>query len=152
MRMLIRKASQNDLGLILDFARQMSEMHKQLDAYYKLPTNLEETLSSDLNDENSLTLIAEENGISIGYIRVSIERAPAYITPKKIGVVYDLFVNENHRLKGVGKKLFDEALEWLRNKNIKHIELSVDARNISGIAAWKKFGFLEYKIRMRKDI
>ncbi len=153
--MLIRKASKDDLETVLRFAGEMARMHHGLDKYYKVPEDyksLPEDLEQELADPNTLTLIAEDSGSPIGYIRVSAEDAPQYVAPKKIGMVYDLFVDEAHRREGVGEKLFNEALEWLRAKNIKHIELSVDARNADAMAVWKKFGFFEYKVRMRKDL
>ena len=153
--MTIRKAGKIDLAGILTFAREMARMHHELDPYYRPPEdykNLAEDLASELDDPDNLILIAEDDSTPLGYIRVAVEEAPTYAAPKKIGVVYDLFVDAARRGQGIGEKLFEEALAWLKSKNIKHIELSVDARNSGAVATWKKFGFFEYKLRMRRDL
>ncbi|TSC88833.1 MAG: acyl-CoA N-acyltransferase [Parcubacteria group bacterium Gr01-1014_3] len=133
----------------------MIDYHHSLDKYYKPSAdykNLEETMTADLNDKDVVFLIAEENGKTLGYIRGVVESAPEYIKPKKIGVVFDAFVEDNARESGIGKQLFEELKKWFATKKVKHLELSVDARNSAGIAFWKKLGFSDYKLRLRQEL
>jgi ribosomal protein S18 acetylase RimI-like enzyme len=151
----IRKANPNDLPAITDLAGKMVDFHRSLDNYYKPLSaykNLEKELAGELADKNSLFLVIEKDNKIIGYFRGSIEPAPAYASPKKIGVIYDIYVQKEYRKQGVGEALMKEILEWFQSKNIKNIELSVDARNNNAINFWKKFGFFEYKLRLRKDL
>ncbi len=154
-KIIIRKAEPRDLTAIVEMARAMADYHHSLDAYYKTSAsykNLEEDLAEEFEDKDSALLIAEEDRKIIGYFRGMIEPAPMYLAPKKIGVVYDLFIKPEYRGKGVGKKIFQAALGWFQDRNVKNIELNVDARNEPGKNFWKQHGFSEYKIRMRLDL
>lgn len=153
--MKIRAADRNDLPFITDLAGKMVDYHRSLDEYYKpLSTykNLEKELAEELADKDSLFLVVEKDNKIVGYFRGAIEPAPAYTSPKKIGVIYDIYIAEEYRKRGIGEALMKEVLEWFELKNIKNIELSVDARNIAAINFWKKMGFFEYKLRLRRDI
>lgn len=153
--MTIRIATKNDLYAILKMASKMIDYHNSLDNYYKSSEefkNLESSLEGDLDDKDVALLVAEENGKILGYIRGVVEAAPEYIKPKKIGVVYDAFVENSQREGGIGKQLFEDLKKWFTTKKVKHLELSVDARNSSGIAFWKKLGFSDYKLRLRKEL
>ncbi len=153
--MTIRIANKQDLPTILEMASGMIDYHNSLDAYYKPAAdhkNLDEMMADDLDDKDVALLIAEENGKIFGYIRGVVETAPEYIKPKKIGVVFDAFVENSSRESGIGKQLFEELKKWFAAKKVKYVELSVDARNFAGIAFWKKLGFSDYKLRMRREL
>ena len=109
-------------------------------------------MADEFTEKNGLFLVAEDKDQIIGYFRGSIDTSPGYVEPKKIGTVYDLLVTKKYRRQGVGEQLFKEALAWFQNNKIKHIELNVGARNNPGIQFWRKFGFGDYKIRMRLDL
>ena len=71
---------------------------------------------------------------------------------KKIGIIFDIFIESNYRRSGIADNLLEPAFQWFQKKKVKHIELSVDARNESAIKFWSKAGFFRYKLRMRKDL
>lgn len=135
--------------------KDVTDYHYKIDKYYKPFSKykeLDKYTKDQLKDKNVKMLVAEDNGKIIGRIVGVIIKAPSYITPKKIGNIDDTFIKENYRQKGIGEKLLKELLKWFKDKNIKHIELSVDARNKIGVNAWRKFGFYDYIIEMRKDL
>ncbi len=153
--MIIRNARKEDLAAIAALAKAMVAYHHRLDGYYRSSAdyeNLAAELEDELGDKNGLMLVTEEDGKVVGYFRGAIESAPAYTSAKKIGAVYDLVVAPEHRRRKIGEKIFQAALEWFRARKIGYIELSVDARNLAGLAFWKNQGFFEYKIRMRLDM
>ena len=81
-----------------------------------------------------------------------IEKAKSFVVPKRIGRISDAFVEEKYRKSGTGKRMFDELIQWFKKNKIKHIELSVDSRNETGIKAWQNFGFKEFMKKMRLDL
>lgn len=151
--MSIRNFKKSDIPELKNLIGKMVEYHHQLDPYYK-PfkeyRNFGEEMENWLSDKEMRILLAEDGGRLIGYIRAGMEDAPDYAAAKKIGIIYDVFVEKNYRRKGVAAKLFEEALNWFLIKKISHLELNVDVRNEEAIAFWKKLGFFEYKLRMRK--
>jgi GNAT superfamily N-acetyltransferase len=105
-----------------------------------------------MKDRNTKIIIAEKNKKIIGYFMGAIEKAPSYVISKEIGVIFDAFIEKEYRNKGVGKKIFKELLKWFKKKKVKHIELTVDARNKIGLSAWKRFGFFDFRLKMRLDL
>ncbi|MGD6873640.1 N-acetyltransferase family protein [Sutcliffiella horikoshii] len=87
--------------------------------------------------KNSTIFVAEENGKFIGYLFVmggSVKRTKhtAYLV---IGIL------QEYRGKGIGRTLFDNAINWASKHNISRLELTVVTENESGVALYKKSGF-----------
>ncbi|MBU1179302.1 GNAT family N-acetyltransferase [Patescibacteria group bacterium] len=155
MKIITKKAANKDLDGIMELVKNTTNYHYKIDKYYKPFSKykgLDKYTKNQIKNKNIKMLIAEDGGKIIGRIIGVITKAPSYVTPKKIGEIDDVFIKKNYRRKGIGKKLFKELLKWFKIKKIKHIELSVDARNKIGVNAWKKFGFYDYRVKMRKDL
>ncbi len=153
--MLIRSAKKIDLDGIMSLMEEMVVYHNKLDGYYKAfskYSGLREEAESWLSNKDMKLLVADDGGDIIGYAQVSIEDAPTYASVKKIGVVHDMFVRDPYRRQKIAKQIFSEAMDWFSSKNLEHIELSVDSRNVAGVKYWESLGFFPYKFRMRKDI
>jgi len=150
--MEIRKAQNQDQPEILNLMRQLIEEHRALDPYYKpfaQYRELKKYVRKAITDPKKLLLIAEEGGEIAGYFLGAIEPAPYYSSEKSIGLVADTAVDKQYRRRGILRSLFQEALKWFQKKQLKVIELSVDARNNAAVAAWKKLGFKDYKLRLQ---
>jgi|SRR3989344_2241341 len=153
--MIIKKFKKSDSAALLALIEKMISYHRRLDSYYRpfdqFP-DWEETFQNWLKDKEMMVFLVEIDGKIVGYLRAGVEKAPDYATAKKIGIIYDVFISEPERRRGIARKLFDSALEWFNLKKAKRLELSVDARNPGGIKFWNALGFFEYKLRMRKDL
>lgn len=150
--MEIHNFSKSDISSIAGLMRRMADFHHGLDSEYKAGEgykDLEVEIEGWLADADILVLVAEEGGEAVGYIRISVEPAPAYLDEKKIGLVDDIFVTENYRRQGIAELLFAKAKEWFSKKGARSVELNVDVRNKDAIKLWKKLGFNEQKLRMR---
>lgn len=153
--MIIRNAKKSDLDGLMKLLEAMVVHHVGIDGYYKPYSEysgLREEAESWLSNRDMKVLVAEDAGELIGYAQVSVEDAPAYVSARKIGVVYDMFVSGPYRRKGIAEMLFNEALEWFKSKKVKNIELSVDSRNKAGVKYWESMGFSVYKFRMRRNL
>lgn len=67
----------------------------------------------------------------------------------KFGHISDVFVEKNFRKLGVAKQFLKKLKKWFKNKNLKHIELSVHEKNEVGKKAWAKYGLEDYMIKKR---
>ncbi|MBI2024624.1 MAG: GNAT family N-acetyltransferase [Candidatus Harrisonbacteria bacterium] len=151
--MKIRKATARDTLAIIALMKQLIDEHRRSDKYYKpfsLYRGLPEYVQKAIRDSKKLLLTAEMDKKIVGYLLVAIEPAPFYSSEKKIGVIADTVVSKKYRRQGILKKMFLQAQKWLRGKKIRYFELSVDARNKSAVRSWKKLGFSNYKLRLRK--
>ena len=61
--------------------------------------------------------------------------------PCKVDAEYLIFVNQDYRGMGVGKKLTRKILQSAEKLALKRIWLTVDAYNFRGIKLYKRFGF-----------
>lgn len=153
--MEIRTFKKADVAEVAQLVRQMAEHHHALDTFYKSGeeySGAEEMVGSWIDDIEMQLFVAEDAGKISGYIRIGIEEGPEYSKEKKIGVVYDSFVAEKDRRQGTATKLFENSLAWFKKKKVNFVELNVDARNNGAIEFWRKLGFDDYKLRMRRPL
>lgn len=67
------------------------------------------------------------------------------------GKIEVLFVNEEHRGRGLGAKLMNNAIEWFASKKILEIELTVVYGN-DAASFYQKLGFYPQSIIMTRKI
>jgi ribosomal protein S18 acetylase RimI-like enzyme len=153
--MKIRKATKKDLDGILELADLMLDFHYKMDSYYKIYSKYEnprEFYESHLKKKNVRYVVAENtDGELIGFASASVTSIPRTKAPK-VGALITNFVKKEYRGKGIGTKLFKDQMKWLKENNVKHVEMSVDVRNKKAIILWKKYGFEDYQVRLRKDL
>ena len=99
-----------------------------------------------IKNENNILLCYEEDNIIKGYI---------YLKPvnndNQNGYLIDgLYVDIAYRNNGIATKLIDNALTII--KDVDFIDINVMSQNIDAINLYKKFGFNEFKISLRKNI
>ncbi len=99
-----------------------------------------------IKNENNILLCYEEDNIIKGYI---------YLKPvnndNQNGYIIDgLYVDIAYRNNGIATKLIDNALTII--KDVDFIDINVMSRNIDAVNLYKKFGFNEFKISLRKNI
>lgn len=155
MNIKITKATPEDMAGIIEMIKQICDYHCSFDKYYKpfaKYSNLEKEVLGSLKDKNTIVLLAKVDKKIIGYCVGGVGNAPSYAQKIKIGYIYTVIINDEHRGKGVGKKILDELMKWFKNKKIKNIELEVDARNKLGIDFWKNNNFFIYRLKMRRDL
>ena len=154
-KIIIREAVKRDAKDIVNLLKQVADYHRKFDKYYRPSSsykNLERAVLDSLGNRGEKVVLAESDGKIVGYCAGAMGKAPNYTALKKIGSIDTMIVDEKHRKSGVGEKLCKELMSWFKEKKIKHIELEVDTRNNPGINFWRKAGFFEYRLKMRKDL
>lgn len=63
---------------------------------------------------------------------------------KHLATLHSMYVRNNHRGKGVGKKLIKFAEKSSKNKGVQRMNLSVVSSNTGAIGLYQKLGFKEY--------
>lgn len=56
------------------------------------------------------------------------------------------------RGKGIGEALVKTVLEWIKQKELKSVELNMYPENKAAAAFWDKMGFKPYFLTRRKKI
>ena len=126
---LIREESLYDNVIFIDFI---------VNDYFK----------NEIKNKNNILLVYEENGIIEGYIYLK-----AIKDEEQIGYLIDgLYVEEEYRNQKIATKLLEYSLSILSEKKISFIDINVLSKNTIAKKLYKKIGFEEYKIQMRKRI
>ncbi len=151
MNIKIRKATIKDLDGVLILVKKLIDFHHDLDTCYRPASKrrlMKSFLEKTFREKNTEIFVAEENKIIVGYLMINVSKTQQRYSFSKMGSVWDIFIEEEYRRKGLTKKLLREALEWFRLKGVRNIELSVNFKNKIGIKTWQKLGFSNQEITM----
>jgi GNAT superfamily N-acetyltransferase len=107
-----------------------------------------------INGENSVVLVAEQDGKLIGAVHAEVREAPVIplVTPRRFAVIDALVVTRPHRRKGVGAAVAGELQRWVKAKGISQIELTIYEFNKPALAFYQKLGFRTASRRLRKRV
>ena len=99
----------------------------------------ENSIASELNNALSYWLVAQEDGIVVGYI------GSQTVFPESD--VMNVAVHPDYRRKGIGAMLVEALITHLRNNRCESLTLEVRASNESAIALYEKLGFEQVGLR-----
>jgi len=104
-----------------------------------------------VKEESHEVFVAEdENQSFLGYVWVG-ERSNA-MTGTKHGYIYDMFVKEEHRRKGIGMMLMEKAERYCREKEYHEMLLMVAVNNQPAEKLYIKQGFKAEQMYMLKRL
>lgn len=93
------------------------------------------SLEESLEKENSLFLVAYEDGKVIGYVGMEVIVDEGYI--------FNVAVSADYRRRGVGYALVRELVTYSMKNSLCFITLEVRESNSSAISLYSKFGFIK---------
>jgi len=121
---------------------------------------LDERKYNDLIDENIIIkdhfnkMLDDENIILLAYYFN--EEIIGYILIRKLSkttcLLDGLYVLEEYRNKGIATSLLNEAINRCKKLKINHIYINVFEKNEIAKKIYKKLDFMEYELKLRKDI
>ena len=126
------------------YSESFKSLHKTTDIYF-------EYFKAELEKKNSAVFIAEDKK-PIGIIIVT------YVKPLRIskfvrkGYVSNLYIQKKYRNQGIGKKLLDISLNWLKEKKVKYISLEIHLENKNSLKFYRNLGFKDYTLKLAKKI
>ena len=93
-----------------------------------------------LKKNESTIFFVEENGICLGFTQLY----PTFdsVNVRKKIVLYDLFVREEHRRRGIAVSLMNTAKEYAFQNNFGSIELSTNKTNLPGQTLYESLGYV----------
>ncbi len=113
-----------------------------------------EYLQFDLTKPDRILFVAEDRNKIVGAILAK------FFTPLRIsryhkegkGHISNLFVDKEHRKKGVAENLVKSALEWLKSNKVPHVSLEIHMDNKAAIKLYDKMGFRHFTVKMVKEV
>ena len=156
MDISIREARETDLELVrkytvetgwADFSEsERKELEKDKEKWVR---HLLEGFEKLSKRENHRIFIAEdENHTFVGYLWVG--EGTNMMTGLKHGYIYDIFVKEELRGKGIGKILLEKAQSYCRERGYSRILLMVSVNNETAMKLYSKMGFKAEQTYMAK--
>ncbi len=142
---IIRVALPEDVLAISKLWQQFMAYNAQFDNSFevqdKITGRFARELQNRIDDPNYRLAVAEFDKELVGYSFSYISKKPYFFKIGKFGLIGDLFVQEEHRRKGFGRLLVDDALDFFKRKKIEQIELLVANGNENTVQFWEKMGY-----------
>ncbi|BDG49001.1 MULTISPECIES: GNAT family N-acetyltransferase [Anoxybacillaceae] len=139
----IRKSTDSELKQIM--ARSPQAMFEGTLGKVKPTGEKIKQLVEPLLKKGCYYLIATEDDKLMGWILIGENKDQ--FTDKRIGFIYELFVLEEFRGKGVSKQLLSSAIDRLKQEGYPEVRLSVFVGN-PAIKLYEKMGFHSRNITM----
>lgn len=136
-KFIIRKATKNDAELIYNLIVKLAIYEKMED---EVVTSLEELSENIFENNFAEVVIGEENGNAVGFALYFFNFSTFLGKPGLY--LEDLFVEEDCRGKGYGKKLLLHLVKIAKEKNCGRMEWSVLNWNEPAIKFYKSLGAL----------
>ena len=159
---IIKNAKKKDILCIVKLQKGLAKYHEKTastkdDKFYEGKNKnasllFRKFLQEHINNKKSLVLIAHDNKKPIAYCLSFIKEDVPIFKVREYGYISDLYVEEEYRRQGLGKKFINLSKKFFKNKKIKFIQLAVRSHNQKAINLYRKAGFKDHHITMRMRI
>lgn len=152
----IRIGQESDIDKIIVLWEGLMRFHENCVSDFVLNKDAKQKmlayLHSFFNSKEKIVFVAEQANEIVGYIFGLVKKKPPVFEENIVGEIGDTFVREDMCRKGVGEALVKTALEWIKQKELKSVELNMYPDNKVSAAFWDKMGFKPYFLTRRKNI
>lgn len=152
---VIRKATKDDIPTVVDFFVRMYRLNSEFDPLLESASDLEqkvkEVVEKCVEGQDSLIVVAEEDGKIVGAARITIVDRMFY-EPKKEALIREFYVHPAKRREGIGQQIFQYLESELKKIGISVIGAMFPARNLIATSFYKKLGFRDIYYEFIKRI
>ncbi len=156
MHAIIRGVKKTDIPLIKKFFdetgwKSIPESQRKALDREKWSKHIEEVFENTFKRESSEIFVAEdESRAFLGYLFIG--EGSNLMTGTSHGFIYDIFVKEEFRGKGIGTVLMEKAESFCRERGYSRIGLMVSSDNQPAIKLYTKMGFKAEQMFMEKKL
>ena len=143
----VRVAKHQEIDRVAALWGLITEHHEPLDPLFRMRRGpvaegeLRELLRALHRDPDAVILVFDRAGTPEGLCIVRIDRAPPILEETERAEITDLGVRPELRRRGVGRRLVEEAHEWVRDRGVARVEIQVAHGNREGQAFWRALGY-----------
>lgn len=163
MNISIREYQSTDKEILLNIIKDLHDFVVELDPIDRLKHmpgygeySLKQTLDSVNNQDGKIFLAMVDKqiaGLVIGIVgKKQSDDNLLEVIPNNLGIILDLYVDENFRGNNIGTTLMHKAEEYLKSKGCDGLWVKVFAPNSKAHDFYQKFGFMDREIDMFKKI
>lgn len=149
---ITRKATLNDLETLRRFEQGVISAERPFDPTLKKGHINYYDLEYMIDAPHIELIVAELNGELVGSGYARIEDAKHYLQHDQHSYLGFMYVEPQHRGKGINKIIIDALKKWSLSQNITELRLDVYHDNSPAIKAYEKVGFRKHMIEMRMGL
>ena len=109
-------------------------------------------LASQLDDPDTVLLVAEGEGAIVGYTYATVEGYDYMSLRGPAGVLNDVVVDPSYRGRGIGRMLLDATIDALKARGVPRVVLSTAERNEAAQHLFERSGFRRTMIEMTREV
>lgn len=109
-------------------------------------------LASQLDEPDSVILVAEADGAVVGYVFAALEGHDWMTLRGPAGLIHDLLVDPARRGAGVGRRLLEAAMTALAGRGAPQVVLSTAHHNTGAQRLFAAAGFRPTLIEMTREL
>ncbi|HUF24754.1 MAG TPA: GNAT family N-acetyltransferase [Vicinamibacterales bacterium] len=159
----IRRAAPGDLVALGRLGAALMRIHRAFDERRFMPPGAHPEdayarfLEVQLADPSMLILVAERahHGRAsdiLGYVYAGIEPASFKELRERAGYIHDLLIADDARGAGVGARLLEAAIAWLREQGMPRVLLWTAAQNAGARRLFEAHGFKATMVEMTREV
>ena len=109
-------------------------------------------LASQLDDPDTVLLVAEGDGAIVGYTYATVEGYDYMSLRGPAGVLNDVVVDPSYRGRGIGRMLLEAAIDALKARGVPRVVLSTAEQNEAAQHLFERSGFRRTMIEMTREV
>ncbi|MEP6951751.1 MAG: GNAT family N-acetyltransferase [Ginsengibacter sp.] len=148
-KIFVRKATLKDMDMLLRFEQGVIDAERPSNITLKNGLIHYYDLGEMINSSHIQLLVAELDNELIGSGYARIESSKPYLKHESHAYLGFMYVDPNHRGKGVNKKIIEALAHWAVSQNVNEMRLDVYNDNLKAIKAYEKAGFTKHMLEMR---
>lgn len=154
----VRPARPADLPAIGRLAALLVGTHHALDPERFLaptsrtPLDYASYLGSQLENPAVAVLVALERGEVVGYTYAAVEGYDYMSLRGPAGVLHDIMVDPRARGRGIGRRLLDATLAFLRSRGAPRVVLSTAEGNVAAQRLFASAGFRRTMLELTREL
>jgi len=151
----IRRVEPRDQQAIARMWEALSVYHTQLDSRMpQMTAGASAAYASRLvevcDDDQTHAFVAETGGAVVGYVLGAIvDLTPDLFEHEDVGFIADIYVEPEHRRRGIARELFQAICGWFAAQSVRQIEWQVAVANGDARRFWEAVGGRALTMRMR---
>lgn len=155
MNVSIRKARPGDLTAISALNKMLFEYETIFNDEYNLQWTYSDSgqkyFKKRLESNSSIIFVAEVKATIVGYILAYINSYP-FRSVNPIAEIENMFISEDYRKHGIGRKLMQEVKKVAKEKGVKRIKVVAVTQNTHAINFYKMCGFEEFDVVLEANL
>lgn len=154
----IRNAVLSDIPAIQTLYQELDRHHVDLlpDTFRPVEGDIRNdgAIAEWIGAEDRAYLVAEADGCIMGFVSVAIKSRASLpmFHPKRYGLIDGAVVTTTHRRTGLGKKLFNAAIDWIRARGLQSVQVQVWNANSEAVEFYSRQGFSSIYTRMELNL